>query len=352
MTLDRSFGYGYADLGYDSPETGFGDPITFAGTQVSAGEGRRDQVAVPRGAILEANNNSDPYERREARDYRRISFGTLLLEEYGDFADKSLPLGNRDDSPAHPGVTSPADGRWDEHHQESKQYAKLLVSLDPSEAAKLGVDPDLLLTERETQFCRSFLGFMAVLGHEGSEELTLGNVAPAADQEDAVHSLTEKLSPAYWSPVASRHWADTGESKPLTDSYKYLIRQMAAGKTHGPDLSTVQAYPLHQLNPATWLYLCDDGLIRVKLNATTLVPPAAADNIHAPTCNLAVDFSKPQKPFVQHVTHEYVLPSGLRRTFRAKTYGSGVLAYPAKQRLVDIAGKALVNRSQNAQAAA
>lgn len=310
--------------------------------------------AIPDGYDLIQRTEPDPYAQKDARDYPSISFGTLLLQDYGTLVTPDLPIGERDDTPvassSWPGQEAPT-----EHYRRSMTYAKSLSKLTPPEAAKLGIDLDLLLTQREVIFCQEFLGLMAILGHQGSEHLRLGHVPPATDSKAAVDWLTGKLTPARWQQAKwnDRDWSEATGQKPMPSDYQGLIGHVAAGRTQGGSLSTVQAYPLHKLNPDTWLYVCEDGKVRVKIDSQTLLPPSSASRSYAPTCNLSVDFDPPiGDPMPSHVTHELLRKAdGVRIPHKLKSYSARVLAYPAKQRLVDIAGRALATHLTSAATA-
>lgn len=305
--------------------------------------------AIPSGYTLETTQDEDPYAKLYAREYWAISFGTLLSQDYGQMITGDIPLGARDDSPE-PLACLPGEDAWEKHYKRVVDYSQLLAHLPPAEAAELGADTDLLLTRRDSQFCTEFLGAMAVLGHKGAERLRLGNVQRSANVEAAAAWLTSKLTPAHWARAkwSTLHWSEIKGTKELPADYRRFIGHVAAGDTRKPDVSSVHAYPLHKLNPDTWLYLCEDGKVRVKIDSHTLLPPSAAGGTYAPTAKLAVDFEPPSGEPAYHATQELVrINDGVRLRYKFKSYGYRVLAHTAKQRLVDVAGKALVAQAQS-----
>jgi hypothetical protein len=304
---------------------------------------------IPPGYTLETVQGEDPYVKLYAREYWAISFGTLLSQDYGNVITGDIPLGAQDNSPE-PLASLPGEDAWEEHYKRIVDYSQQLAHLPPAEAAELGADTDLLLTRRDSQFCTEFLGAMAVLGHKGAERLRLGTMQRSTNVEAAAAWLTSKLTPARWAHAkwSILHWSESKGTKELPADYKRFIGHVAAGDTHKQDVSSIRAYQLQKLNPDTWLYLCEDGKVRVKIDSGTLLPPSAAGGPYAPTVKLAVDHEPPKDEPAYHATQELVrINDGVRLRYKFRSYGYRVLAYPAKQRLVDVAGKALVARAQS-----
>jgi hypothetical protein len=307
------------------------------------------QPSLPHGYDIRPVTFDDRYDTLDNRDYTRISFGTLISEDYGRLISPDLPLGNRDDS-ADPYVNKiPPEDDLQDAHDRGLKYSQQLTLLRPTEAATLGLEPDLVMTERQREFCEEFLGFMAVLGHEGAEELQLGNV-PRGPIAGASEWLARKLSPSCWKMLGwnDRSCEEAGE-RPLSAAYQGFLGRVAAGETVDNDPELVKAYPLQKLNHATWLYLCEDGLIRAKVEASTLLPPPTPGFTTGPTARLHCDYDAPRADYAQRVTHEIVnKTSGEVRAFKFLTFPARVLAYPPKQRLVDIAGRAITRLSATA----
>lgn len=305
------------------------------------------QASIPYGYEERSVSFDDRYDILDNRDYTRISFGTLIIEDYGPHLNRTLPLGNRDDSAdTYINHVLPEEDRQDAHDR-GLEYSQRLALLPPTEAATLGLEPDLIMTERQREFCEEFLGFMAVLGHEGAEEFQLGNVQRGLIQGVASEWFARKLSPSYWKKLGwnDRCCEDAGE-RPMHATYRGFLGRVAAGETIDSDPEVLKAYPLQKLNGATWLYLCEDGLVRAKIDSGTLLPPPPPSFTTGPMARLECDYDPPRAEYAQRVTSELVnKTSGETRVFKFLTFPGRVLAYPPKQRLVDIAGRAITRFS-------
>lgn len=305
------------------------------------------QPQVPHGYDVRQVSSDDPYDVLDNRDYRKISFGTLISEDYGRLLRRDLPLGSRDDSkdPYIDGILT-ADDREDAH-QRGIDYSSKLVTLSPTEAAALGLEPDLIMTKKQREFCEDFLGFMAVLGHEGAEEFELGNVERGSIPGVASEWLSRKLAPSCWKVVSwnDRCCEESGQ-RPLSAAYRSFIGRVAAGETVDADPEMMKAYPLQKLNSDTLLYLCEDGLVRAKVDSKTLLPPPPPGFTTGPLARLDCDYDPPRADYARRITHELVnKTTGEARAYKFLTFPARVLAYPPKQRLVDIAGRAITRLS-------
>jgi hypothetical protein len=254
-----------------------------------------------------------------------------------------MPLGDRDDTPDFALTGYPTSDEAQTACDRTADYLYDITGKPLSEAVKEGVDLDLIMTKREQTFCNDFLGFMAVLNHDGAENLQLGGTFPGR----TARALGELLRPVRWTKVSwnNRACEATGE-KPLSSAYCGFLGRIATDGTIDDPPERIKAYPLQKLNQDSWLYLCEDGKARVKLDPGVLLPPPTPGFANGPTASLSSEYGEMRGLTVVQVTKELVdKTNGETKPFQTHVFPGSVLSYPPKQRLVDIAGRALTRLS-------
>lgn len=335
--FDDSFQSGQnIDLGRTSP-TG-----RIAG--VDSRRQRQGQTpSVPRGYDLRELPPNDRYAILYNRDYRRISFGSLITVDYGQLLTPDMPLGDRDDTPDFLLTGLPTTEETRINSERAGDYLCDLTFKPLPEAAKEGVDLDLIMTPREQTFCNDFLGFMAMLNHSGAEDLQLGSTFPGRTAQ----ALGQLLRPARWTKVSwnNRACEATGE-KPLSSAYCSFLGRIATDEIIADPPERMKAYPLQKLNADTWLYLCEDGKARAKVDPDVLLPPPTPGFANGPTASLSREYGEMRGLTAVQVTKELVdKTNGETKPYQTHVFPGSVLSYPPKQRLVDIAGQALTRLS-------
>jgi hypothetical protein len=320
------------------------------GTVSAAPHARQQSAPLPPGYEVQQVPISRRFAILDARDYTRISFGTLLTQDYGRLVKPSLPLGERDDSTDRQLRKLPSSDDCDSDCERGIQYASRLLRLPAPEAVKQGIEPDLIMTKRERRFCEEFLGFMAVLDHDGAEEFSLGTASRPGNPRLAAEWLLNKLRTVQWKTL---NWNDRAREavgdRPVSSGYRSFLGRVAAGETIDGEPEKIKAYPLQKLNPDTWLYLCEDGNVRARVDSKTLLPPPPPGFSNGPVASLSQEYDIEREVFARTVTHQLEHKDrGESRPFKWITHPARVLSYPPKQRLADIAGRALTRLSADA----
>ncbi|HEU4914135.1 MAG TPA: hypothetical protein VFT16_01890 [Candidatus Saccharimonadales bacterium] len=340
----------YYQHSQETTELIMGGVAQYAGRQPSALQQQRAQPGpfIPHGYELRSASPSDRYDILYSRDYTRISFGTLVTEDYRQVIPITLPLGSRDDTPDPLLTGLPTHDEARMNSERAGDYVCGLALKPLPEAIKKGVDLDLIMTKREQTFCNDFLGFMAVLNHNGAESLQVGGTFSGR----IAQTLGQLLRPARWTKVSwnKRACEATGE-KPLSSAYSSFLGRIATDVMINDPPKRIKAYPLQKLNADTWLYLCEDGKARVKVGSDMLLPPPPPGFANGPTASLSHEYGEMRGLTAVRVSTELVnKTNGETRPFQTHVFPGSVLSYPPKQRLVDIAGRALTQLSTQATA--
>lgn len=236
-----------------------------------------------------------PTEHSIYRPY--ASFGATLMHDYPDLVPEELPIGEirealadytpLDNSDDHYGLTSTDP---DVRFKMWCEYRDTFRTID-KQTLYAGMPPELLTNSIiDLTCCREFLVCMRSLQYAQSEELHAATTTDLHRQlgttsaEETEQVLVQTLTAAKWGrkPLKPNDFYLRGITVPTIEgyedsvkgSYRQFIRRLVKGELDdGVQDRAIRAYPLERMNPDTWLYLCEDGLLRAKVGDNIAIAP-------------------------------------------------------------------------------
>lgn len=280
----------------------------------------------------------------------RTSFGNHLKADYGKFIPHGLLLGDLvDGRPAFEDERSSGDVIHIWH-----AYADAFNQPTAATAGE-GMPLELLVRDCDEKFCREFLACMESLGFDGAERLLPATTRRLKQQLNRdsyalFESLRDILTPDLWEREPMFKYQPTKATVPVSDGkdvlggmYVRFLRQLARGALAPGDTGgSMAAYPLERMNDDTWLYLCEDGLVRAKIGRNIAIAPPYSRAL----TRRGYDLGIPNAVIADQDIGDF-------RIFKPKRIDQGDPLPPApdkyasspRQRLVELAAGVLASRS-------
>ncbi len=289
----------------------------------------------------------------------RTAFGNHLRADYRDFVPpRGLLLGDMIDE--HPNFDEERGAG--EVLQTWRAYNDTFNS--PTKATvRAGMPLELLVRDCDEKFCREFLTCMASLGFEAAERL-IPATAERLEQQLGVNSseiaktLEALVTPEVWEQEPMFKYRPSKSTLPRSDgpdalsgSYGKFLRKLADDSLPPTyNNRAIRGYPLERMNNTTWLYLCEDGLLRVKIGSNLVVAPPPSRSLTRRGYNLAIPNATIPKEYLEEATVRIGKPKRIALGEPLPTQPDELASSP-RQRLIEISAHVLASRSRTTPAA-